>query len=295
VIRSCLLLFALLAAAQAPPRGSANYSVAADSVADGSRSGSAGYTNDGSMGDIGGLSSAASPAKSAKTGYVGQLYEISALQVSAPSLTVNEGGTLQLNAAHLLDDATTITLPSNSIAWSVQSGPITNISSGGLATAGIVYQDSAATVQGTFLGNTGSLNLTVLNVNHDDFGSYAGDGIDDAWQMQNFGANNSGAGPNAISDGSGLTNLFKFTAGLVPNNAASRFNLSTTPVSGQPGQFNITFNPSLVDRQYTVESSIDLIHWNTLSGPFAGNGSTQTVTDSSSGGLKFYRVQITKP
>ncbi len=289
------MMLGLLSIAQAGPRSSASYSVVTDSVTDGRRAASTGYTNDGSMGGIGGLSSVASPAKTAKAGYIGQLYEVTALQVSVPSLTVNEGATLQLSAAQLLDDATTLSLVPSSIAWSVQSGPITSISSAGLATAGTVYQDTGATVQGSFAGKSGLLNLTILNVNHDDFGSYAGDGIDDAWQMQHFGANNAAAAPNAICDGSGLTNLFKFTAGLIPNNASSRFNLNTAPVSGQPGQFNITFSPSLADRQYTVESSIDLIHWTTLTGPFAGNGSTQTVTDSTAGGLKFYRVQITRP
>ena len=53
-----------------------------------------------------------------------------------------------------------------------------------------------ALAQGSYAGSTGSLNLTVLNVNQDNFGSYAGDGIGDDWQVQYFGLpSNPAAGP----------------------------------------------------------------------------------------------------
>ena len=91
----------------------------------------------------------------------------------------------------------------------MQSGPITGISASGLATAGVVYQDTPATAQGVYAGNTGTLGLTVLDALPDNYGSYAGDGLDDAWQNQYFGLNNPNAAPGHVSDGSGLTNLFK--------------------------------------------------------------------------------------
>ena len=150
--------------------------------------------------------------------------------------------------------------------------------------------------QGSFAGLTGTLSLTVLDTIKDNFGSYANDGIPDAWQVQYFGANNPNAAPNVISDGSGLTNLFKYTSGLIPNNAASKFNFSNTPVNGQAAQQSITFSPTFSDRQYTILFSTDLTHWSTLSGPFTGNGGTMSFTDTNAGGTqKFYRVQITKP
>jgi len=293
--RFLVILSLLATAVQAGPRSSPSYSIVTDSMTDGKRTASLGCTNDASIGGIGGLSTVASPQEMAKSGYVGQIYDVISLQINATPQTVNEGGIRQLGASQFLDDSTSTSLLPNSIAWSVQSGPITTISSSGVATAGTVFQDTSATVQGSFAGKSGTLGLTIFNVNNDDFGTYAADGIDDAWQMQYFGADNAAASPNAVSDGSGLTNHFKYLAGLTPNNAASTFHLNVNAVSGQPGQMSITFDPSLSDRHYTVEFSTDLIHWNTLSGPFAGNGSTQIVTDAGAGSGKFYRVQISKP
>ena len=292
------LVWMMACRVEAGPRTSAAYTVATD-IADagGKRSISASYTNDGSAGGASGIATVASPSETAKNGYLGQLYEVTALQISASPTTVNEGATRQLAATQLLDDLTTIVVPVGSITWSVQNGPITGINTSGLVTAGTVYQNTLATAQGSFAGNSGTLGLTVVNVNIDDYGTYAGDGLDDAWQVQYFGQPpNAHAAPSYVSDGSGLTNLFKYTAGLVPNNAASTFSVLVQPVAGQPAQRNIVFNPSLTDRHYTVLSSSDIISWTTVSGPFLGNGGTQTVTDTGAGTTrKFYRVQISKP
>ena len=159
------------------------------------------------------------------------------LALTATSLNVNEGAALQLTAWQLLDDATFLAVPAASVAWSVQSGPLTGISTAGVATAGIVYQDNAATAQGIFSGNTGALGLTVKNVNPDDFGSYAGDEIDDGWQNQYFGLNNPNAAPHVDFDGTGQTNLFKYIAGLDPLDANSRFTLrASSPFPASPAR-----------------------------------------------------------
>lgn len=293
------LITLLAAAAHAGPRSSANYSITTDTTdAGGARATSAAYTNDASAGSVSGLSSVAAPAELAKSGYIGQLYEVTALQLAASPLTIDESDTLQLGAWQALDDATLLSVAATSVSWGINSGPVTGISSSGLATAGIVGEATAAQVQGTFAGLTGTLNLTVLDTIKDNFGTYASDGIDDAWQRLYFGANNPNAAPGFISDGSGLTNLFKYTAGLVPNNAASTFLLNNAAVTGQPGQRDIVLSPTYSDRHYTIQYSMDLSpgSWQTLSGPFAGNGGTTTVTDTNaSGGRKFYRVNISKP
>ena len=137
--------------ALAGPRASTNYTVSTDTTdAGGKRATSAAYTNDGSAGGIVGISTVASPAETAKHGYIGQLTEVTALQLAASPLTINETGTRQLSADQVLDDLTTNAVPAASITWSVQSGPITGISASGLATAGTVYQDTAATAQGVY-------------------------------------------------------------------------------------------------------------------------------------------------
>ena len=147
------------------------------------------------------------------------------------------------------------------VAWSVLSGPLTSISASGLATAGPVYQDTASTAQGIYLGDPGTLALTVKNVSLDNFGTYAADTIDDA-----------------------------------PN---SRFTLSIAPVPAQPTQKKLTFAPIVAGRTYTVKAKADLASasWDSVavSAP-TDNGPQRTVTDtSSSGAKKFYHIEITKP
>ena len=145
------LLLGLCHLAQAGPRTSSNYAVTTD-VADagGRRATSTSYSNDGSVGLVAGIATVASPAETGKSGYVAQLFEITGLTLTAASPNVNEGATDQLGAWQALDDATFLALPAASVAWSVVNGPLTGINSGGLATAGLVYQDSGATAQGMF-------------------------------------------------------------------------------------------------------------------------------------------------
>jgi hypothetical protein len=297
-----LLVLALLpAAAPAAPRSSASYTIATDTAdAGGKRATSAAYTNDGSAGGVAGLSTVTAPAETTKSGYLGQLYDITGLTLTAVSLNVNESATDQLGAWQALDDATFLAVPAASVVWSVASGPLTGISAAGLATAGTVYQDTAATAQGVFSGNTGTLGLTVKNVNPDDFGNYAGDGLDDAWQNQYFGLNNPNAAPAADPDGDGQTNLFEFTAGLVPTDPQSRFLLNIAPVVGQPAQKKLIFSPRLIDRTYTIKARTSLLtgSYLPLTNPAAptDNGQERTITDlSATGVMKFYRVEITKP
>lgn len=289
----------------AGPRTSASYSIPAESIGGGGvRTQSTSYSLNGSaIGEFGGGANpvTAGGAYSAKSGFVGELYDIVGLSVTAPpSNNLNESTSRQLVAAPLADDATTLA-PFNAatITWSVVSGPITSISSSGVATAGIVYQTTPATVGGSGQGLSGQLALSILNVNNDDLGTYASDGIDDAWQVQYFGQNNPKAFPNADPDGDGQNNYFEFTGGLVPNDPNSRFVLNIQPISGQPGRKAIVFNPLVAGRTYAVQFGPSLTEgsWNPLTGTTqSDSGSTRTVTDmNASPAPRFYRVQITKP
>ena len=294
-----LALCGVFTAAHAGPRSSASYSIVTESFdAGGGKSASALYSAAASIGPVTGIATAAAPAVAAKNGYIGQLYEITGLTLTAASLNVNEGTTDQLAAWQALDDATFLAVPAASVAWSVASGPLTGVNAGGLATAGIVFQDTAATAQGSYLGSTGTLALTVKNVNTDDYGTYAADGIDDAWQNQFFGLNNPNAAPTVDFDGTGQTNLFKYLAGLNPLDG-SRFTLTLAPVAGQPAQKNVIFTPRLIDRTYTVTFKTDLnaATWTPLPGGIVTDaGQQRTVTDpAATGATKFYHVEITKP
>ncbi len=288
-------------AAVAGPRSSASYAVPAESIdAGGAKAASVNYSNDGSIGGIGGVgTTAVAPALTAKHSYIGQLYEVTNLVLFAQPTTVNEGTTSQLTALGVLDDASLLTLANTQVAWSVVNGPISSINASGLATAAIVYQNTPATVRGDFSGKFGTLGLTVVNVGIDNFGSYAGDGIDDAWQVFNFGLNNPNAGPLNDPDGDGQNNFFEYTAGTIPIDAFSKFNLSIAQVVGQPNQKNVVFSPRFPSRTYTVQ-----LRTNLISGSFAPLGGTtttdlgaeRTVTDlNATDTSKFYRVQITFP
>ena len=168
---NCLRLLSLMACCSsvyADTRTSADYSLTTE-ITDigGLHTTSANYMNDASIGGVVGLSTVASPAESAKNGFIGQLYDVVGVVVSASSTSVNEGTTLQLGASQLLDDSTFLTLSATAPVWSVVSGPVASISTG-LATAATVYQNTPATVGASYCGFNGTLNLTVMNVNNDD-------------------------------------------------------------------------------------------------------------------------------
>ena len=295
------ILLTAAGALHAGPRSSASYSVGTDTIdAGGQRITSASYTHDGSVGGITGISTVASPAETAKHGYLGQLTEVTALQLAASPATVDEGGTRQLSAWEALDDESFNALPATSVTWSVMAGPFTGIDANGLATAAIVYEDTLATAKGDYGALTATLGISVLNVNSDDLPGYTGDGLDDAWQFQYFGLNNPNAAPTIDADFDGQNNRFEFIAGLIPTDADSRFLLDPTPVPNQPGQMNLVISPRLPDRTYTVKSSPTLgpgAMWDPLTSfTISDNGTTRTITDlDASGDAKFYHVEIMKP
>jgi hypothetical protein len=295
-----LLLSLAVSPGNAGERTSANYTITAETAdAGGLRATSANYTHDGSATAVGGLSSAAPPAQMVKHGYLGQLFDITGLVINGAAPNVNETETLQLGAWYLLDDATYLTVAPELVTWQVVSGPIESISAVGIATAGSVYQDTAATVQGTLGAFIAPLDLTVLDSIADNFGSYAGDGIGDDWQVFYFGFDNPLAAPALDPDGDGQDNLFEFTAGLVPTDPFSLFRLWIECVPNQPAQKRLVFNPRFANRTYTVEYRMSLIagDWAPLEGTsFTDNGNTRTLTDPNAvPAPKFYRVRITKP
>ncbi len=290
---------AFVGTAAAGPRVSSSYAIATD-VADqgGQRTTSPSYTHDGSAGGIAGRGTVATPAETARAGYIGQLFDAVGLALNSASPSVNERATVQLAAWQLLDDATLLAVAPGSVAWSVQSGPLVSIDANGLATAATVFQNSSATARGSLGTLSGTLPLTVLNVTTDDFGAYAGDGIDDSWQVQYFGLNNPNAAPGADPSGTGQTNLFKFVAGLDPLDPNARFRVVATPVAGMPAQKTLSFQPVAAGRTYTILTSPDLVTgtWTAAPGAVQISGSQGTFLDvNATGAKRFYEVRITKP
>lgn len=288
----------LLATAHAGPRTSTSYHVATDTTdGGGERSTSASYTNDGSAGGVVGISTVAVPAQTVKHGYTGQLAEVTSLQLAASPTTLNETATRQLSVMETLDDLTTAAVPATSITWSVQSGPLSSISASGLVTAGSVYEDSFASVMGSYDGATDSLDLTVLESIPDNFGTYAGDDLDDVWQVQYFGLNNPNAAPLLDPDFDGQTNLFEYTAGFIPNDRTSRFHWRIEAVPGFPNHKKLIFSPLVLGRTYTVKTSTAVgASMSPLSSfTSSDSGSERTITDTNASGTKqYYTVEIQK-
>ncbi|MEK0451953.1 MAG: hypothetical protein RL088_4221 [Verrucomicrobiota bacterium] len=292
------ILFAILAVpAFAQERTSASYTIATDTLAAaGASSASALYSNTASVGEITGTKSSA--ARVAKAGFTGQLYEPTGLTLTAGILSLAENSTRQLQPLLALDDATFVAVPPALGVWSVLDGPA-SVSPAGLASGATVFTNDTATFRVAHLSYIAELTLPVLNVNTDDFGLYAADGIADDWQVQFFGEENPLAAPTLDPDGDGQTNLFEFTAGIVPTDPASRFRLRIEPVPGQPAQRRIVFSPRLAGRSYVVKSRVSLTlgTWENLTTTATSDAAEErTITDlDATTPAKFYRVEIATP
>ena len=224
-----------------------------------------------------------------------QLYEVVGLQISASPTNVDEGATRQLNAAQLLDDDTTINLGSDSVTWNVMAGPFTGITSGGVATAGQVHENTVATAQGSFAGDNGQLDLTVNNITDDDFGSYAGDGLPDDWQVQYFGEDNADASPNVDADGDGDNNLYEYNARLLPNDPTSFLDITLTPAAAE-GDALLTLSPGKAGVSYAVSYKDSLLDadWIPLTTMVGSDGMLGFTDEEASGLRKFYIVTPTR-
>ena len=297
-MKHAFIILLLLPLARGGPRTSPDYVLAPETTGcGGGRVSSANYTLDMSLGTSGGATASADML--GKSGYAGQLYDVTGLLLGAIPASIDEGGSRQLTVQATLDDATALVPSATEVAWSVVAGPLTGIDPGGLASAGFVYQDTAATAKGDWSGVSGTLELTVLDSLPDNYGSYAGDGLDDDWQEDHFGLDNTDAAPGMDPDGDGQDNRFEFLAGLVPTDPASRFLVWVAEVTGQPTHRNVVFEPVSADRNYRVlrSSTLTSSSWSPLPGtpPVSDNGNQRTITDTqATEAMKFYRIEITK-
>jgi len=223
---------------------------------------------------------AASANYANRAGYAGQLADVVAMKLGAASdgLTIVERGTKRFVAVLTYDDASFAAPDAGRVSWSVSGSSLLNISSTGLATAGSVYQNTAAAVGASYLNFSDTLNLVVLNSGTDDFGTYAADGLPDTWQVQYFGESGLQTAAGADADSDGLTNLQEFAFGTDPSHSsggAVRWTGSTLLAAGLPVPYasgnagSFTFRAVYSRRKdfaaarlsYTVEFSGDLSTW----------------------------------
>ena len=141
-------------------------------------------------------------------------------------------------------------------------------------------------------GNVGTATrtVTVVDTTADPYDTWA----------SSFGLDPAADGaPTADPDGDGQNNLFEFTAGVVPNDALSRFHWRVEEDPDTPGQNRIVFSPRFGDRTYNVETSTTLqaSDWIDFTGGSVNDdGDERTVIDpDTSDARKFYRLKIVKP
>ncbi len=282
-----------LGVAHAGERSSANYSIVAEATDIGGHEVvSPNYTNIGSVGLIAGISSGEDGKETvAKSGYIAQLYSVAGLMTDPDLLEVNETATNQMFAYATLDDDTLLALLPTEVSWSVLSGPIEQIDANGLVSTGNVYENTTAEVKATWGAYQSQSSFSILNVGDDDYGTYAGDGLVDGWQVLHFGESNPLAGHGLDPDGDGSKNWEEFIMGTVPTDGGSVFR----PLAHYSGnQLELTI-PTITGRKYQVKTSADLKTWN-LHEEFSGDGNVKvsTITDLDTMSKFFYRIEVSE-
>ncbi len=297
-----LSTLALTAAAHAG-RTSDHYAIAAETIDyGGQRVTSSSYAIQGSITSVTGVSENTSPvATVARHGFIGQLYELLGYGLLASDFYPPEEGSTQILPVRTADDGTNLVIPTTGFTFAGLEGPITGISPTGLVETASIYEDTPAIVGATsplFAGQL-QLSLNVLDTKPDNFGSYAGDGLADAWQRLHFGLDNPLAAPLLDPDGDGQNNRFEYIAGINPTDPLSRFLLSIEPITDEPNKKELKFSPVLADRTYTVKSNTMLTGgvWADLTDQTDDHAEpVRSVIDHAANEQKkFYNVEISKP
>ncbi|HXJ59589.1 MAG TPA: thrombospondin type 3 repeat-containing protein [Verrucomicrobiae bacterium] len=277
-----------------------NYKVQPDAInAAGGASFSADYGHEGSVGGIIGSSTALGGEIRIGHGYIQQRRDATNLVVTAAPALVDEGATSQLTATAIMDDESLIPLRGADVKWSATSGPVVGVDNDGVVQVGFVYQISLATIQASFLTTSRLATVTVLNVGNDDFARYAGDGLNDAWQVLHFGEDNPSALASADPDGDGYSNAAEYVTGTDPADPNSHFRLRLLPFDTPGSPLRIGISPWRADRTYVVEKREQLD-----SGEFVPLTQSDVALDSferivtdltATNRTSFYRVRIIKP
>ena len=274
---------------------SANYALEPAAFSAGGRASGGPYAQDGAFVSCGGASASSGGQVVARHGYAGQLADPKSIDIAVQPVAVPELTAAQFAAQLVYDDDTRASLDPGTVAWEIIDGPLEGISTGGLLDAGVVAQDTAATIHAEHAGVSGSLVIIVLNTANDNFGMYSGDGVDDAWQVEHFGLDNPLAQATADPDGDDQDNHFEWTAGLDPLDPHGRFNLRMEPDPNVPARMTLVFSPLVAGRTYRVLHGLrpDEIGTPLDAAATTDSGNTRTVTDLDViSDRRFYRVEI---
>ncbi len=269
----------------------------------GGRATSANYTIDANVGDTAGISDGNSAETVVRYGYIGRLTDIVGLTLTGTPHIVNEEDSTQLSGIVLNDDDTLTIISGGDIAWDAPEWPIASIDGAGEAVADAVYEDVAGPFAGVYSGIGATGTLWIVDVDPDNFGMYAGDGLPDGWQVQYFGIDNPDAAPDVDADGSGFTNLEEYIADTVPTNPASYFRITEIERDASGAVESLKFVSSdarLYRVKYTDDDLSDAPQWSeTPDGEFAGDAELTTwstaVAPPPTNTPRVYRIHVQLP
>lgn len=223
-IPSCVVitLAAILCSASeagAQSRSSTNYTVESESLSSGvAEAESNSYSSMTSLGLPEPTGQSGGPYE-ATSEFSGQLAVPVGFAVAGPA-EVNETRSAVFTPALGFDDGTYNPLASDpSDSFSIDPGsPYAAIDSdSGIVQTAAVFEDVWLTVNLQRGGVQVTRLFEIANTIADNFGSYALDGIDDAWQNFHFGMDNPNAAPNQDPESDGLNNLQEYLFRLHPN------------------------------------------------------------------------------
>lgn len=225
-------------------------------------------------------------------GLIGQLRDVIALELTASPSNVNEETYSALGAMTVGDDST---LEPGEVQWSVLSGPISSISSSGMALASAVYANTPATAQAYHPDASMTIQLLVLNSLKDNYGFYAGDQVDDAWQTAYFGPGNPNGTGSADADSDGQNNRLEFIAGTNPTNSLDAFEFAIGRVV-QSNKVDLLLYPVFADRTYSIQARTNLLSggWAALANTsHSTNAQELTISDlAATNRATFYRAVV---
>ena len=259
----------------------------------GGRSTGGTITNDATLGGSGGEMLDTAPVI-ARPGFAGQLWDAAALNITPQPAAMGDNSTLQL-AAHFTGDDATTQPTSAAVTWETVS-PFLSVNATGLASTGNVPGNQTATVTAGSGGVTGSAVISLFDFTPDDYGPFAGDGLDDGWQQLWFSGDPASAQPTDDPDSDGQDNGLEFLAGTTPLDGSSFLQVRIAPEPGQPGVQELFFTPFRQDRTYTWEWSAGLLTpWQPVAGDPPSplpTGEARATDEAATEARKFYRLQI---
>jgi len=153
-----------------------------------------------------------------------------------------------------------IIIPNSDVTYTPSSSWISSTGAPGIFAASNVYQEETVNLQGTWGNYSHSAPIVIQNHLSDNFGTYAGDGLGDDWQVQHYGVDNADAAPTAQPRGAKRPNFLSYFAQLPPTETTEILQVvpSTSLLQYQYRRLKSTISPQLTA---LIEVSNDLENW----------------------------------